>query len=299
MSPPRSSSSRSDVVSISRRSVVLSPGGIGIGGNNASGLGLLTNEDNIRVHCRLRPLSLKEKAQGGTECLSVSETNTEIEIITPNNNYGPVVEVFSFHRVFDADTSQEEIFNETAEPLIENLFAGYNATILAYGQTGSGKTHTMYGSNCSGNTLDGMGIDPDCGIIPRTTRALFSRMNNKEKMGQDAMTFTLKVSFIEIYNEAIRDLFDDRGKKGSSLQTREDPLTGEFIVLDVTELLITSSEELLQLMERGSKNRAVGVTNMNEKSSRSHSLFSITLLQENPAQHTSISSKVIRVTPLK
>jgi kinesin family protein 5 len=243
---------------------------------------IVTN-DNIRVLCRVRPLNKTEiSTSGNTECIYVSEDKTQIEITTTNNGsstYGPICETFAFNRVFDMNTTQEEVFQISALPLINNLFAGYNATIMCYGQTGSGKTWSMIGDSSTSETS---------GIIPRTALELFEKAKNISRG-----TLSFNVTFIEIYNETIRDLLDDKCRK-SNLQIREDT-SGEFFVNEVTEATIVNAKDLLKLMSRGSKNRAVGVTNMNEVSSRSHAVFTITLVQENETKDVTLISKLLLV----
>lgn len=102
----------------------------------ASGSFANVSQDNIRVYCRIRPLNAQEKRTSGGECIRISECGTEVGIVTPNDHYGPVAEQFAFAKVFGPQSHQEDVFSTAAVPLIANVFAGYNATILAYGQTG-------------------------------------------------------------------------------------------------------------------------------------------------------------------
>lgn len=257
------------------------------------------SQDNIRVYCRIRPLNGKELKMGGEECIRVSECGTEVDIVTPNEHYGPVAERFAFAKVFGPLSAQEDVFRVTALPLIANVFAGYNATILAYGQTGryssslncftatdlilpsqSGKTHTMTGDAADVALM---------GIIPRAAGALFDRAYNFK----DGIDYKFTVTFIEIYNEQIRDLLNEGDKKGP-LVIREG-VGGEFFVSEVEERSIASSDELLRLMGRGNRLRSTGATNMNEASSRSHSVFTVNLVQENSARDVTIMSKLVLV----
>lgn len=144
----------------------------------------------------------------------------------------------------------------------------------------SGKTHTMTGDPSDPSLM---------GIIPRAASALFDKAGNFK----DGIAYRFTVTFIEIYNEQIRDLLDEGGRKGS-LAIREG-LSGEFFVNEVAEKSISTSGELLRLMSRGNKLRSTGATNMNENSSRSHSVFTVTLVQENRTRDVTIISKLVLV----
>ncbi|GMF34815.1 unnamed protein product [Phytophthora lilii] len=158
---------------------------------------------------------------------------------------------------------------------------GYNATIFAYGQTSSGKTYTMEGANIDHPELQG--------IIPRTATEIFSNVMNAD----ENMEFIVKVSYIEIYMERIRDLLDPYKSK-VNLQVREDAQRGIFVE-GMTEMCVTSDEELLAAMRAGAANRAVAATGMNEGSSRSHSVFMVTLFQRNLENQATKAGKLYLV----
>jgi kinesin family protein 5 len=159
--------------------------------------------------------------------------------------------------------------------------AGYNATIFAYGQTSSGKTYTMEGANIDHPELQG--------IIPRTATEIFNNVLNAD----ENMEFIVKVSYIEIYMERIRDLLDPYKSK-VNLQVREDAQRGIFVE-GMTEMCVTSDEELLAAMRAGAANRAVAATGMNEGSSRSHSVFMVTLYQRNLENQATKAGKLYLV----
>lgn len=159
--------------------------------------------------------------------------------------------------------------------------AGYNATIFAYGQTSSGKTYTMEGASID---------DPELrGIIPRTATEIF----NNVFAADENIEFIVKVSYIEIYMERIRDLLDPYKSK-VNLQVREDAQRGIFVE-GMTEVCVTSDDELLSTMRDGAANRAVAATGMNEGSSRSHSVFMVTLYQRNLANQATKAGKLYLV----
>eukprot|EP01035_Chromulina_nebulosa_P017350 gene17350-22897_t len=233
----------------------------------------VASRENVRVVCRVRPQNTKEIAMGGIPC--VTTTHEMIDIIDDNSHNN-----FSFDKVFGFESTQQEVFEETAVPLVKDVLNGYNATIFAYGQTGTGKTHTMEGNI----------RDPELkGIIPRVVEALFDGVGETD----DNIEFTFIVSYVEIYMEKIRDLLDDTKLK-NNLSVREDKIKGLYIA-GVTEEYVTSVEELLEIMSAGAHNRATAATGMNEGSSRSHSVFTITVSQLDTKTKASKSGKLVLV----
>lgn len=188
---------------------------------------------------------------------------------------------FTFDHVFGEDTDQKAVFESVALPVVQDIMDGYNATIFAYGQTSSGKTYTMEGANIDHPELQG--------IIPRTATEIF----NNVMAADENMEFIVKVSYIEIYMERIRDLLDPYKSK-VNLQVREDAQRGIFVE-GMTEMCVTSDEELLAAMRAGAANRAVAATGMNEGSSRSHSVFMVTLFQRNLENQATKAGKLYLV----
>jgi kinesin family member 5 len=181
--------------------------------------------------------------------------------------------------MFSPESTQADVF-ETIQPLIADVLAGYNATVFAYGQTGTGKTHTMEGR---------IDIPGEEGIIPRSVGALFDGVAEAD----EHIEFTFKVSYVEIYMEKIRDLLDPNRLK-NNLTVREDKINGIYIA-GVTEEYVTSFEELLNVMQSGAFNRATAATGMNEGSSRSHSVFTITIGQKDLSNACAKSGKLVLV----
>lgn len=201
--------------------------------------------------------------------------NQQLDLISTieNNKYK-----FSFDRIFDPKVSQKEIFEDAARPIVNSILEGFNGTILAYGQTASGKTYTMQGD------LD---FPDEEGIIPRTINMLFeSIMNSPEEI-----EFTVKTSMLEIYMEKIRDLID---LSRINLNIREDKAKGIYIE-DISEYYVSCEEEILELIKMGSENRIQAATNMNENSSRSHSIFIINIHQQNNKDGSAKNSKLVLV----
>jgi kinesin family protein 5 len=214
---------------------------------------------SIRVICRLRPENSIEKESGSTTCVSFTESSISIKISERSEeNYE-----FTFDRVFSSEVSQKEVFEAAAKPVVQGVLDGYNGTIFAYGQTGSGKTYTM----------EGFLSDPERkGIIPRMMDALFQGLVD----ASESTEFTLRVSFLEIYLERIHDLLDS---SKNNLQVKEDKVRGIY-VQNSTELFVSSPSEMMKVMMAGSANRSIAATRMNERSSRSHSIFCVNVEQK-------------------
>ncbi|GLD99506.1 hypothetical protein PINS_up008232 [Pythium insidiosum] len=211
---------------------------------------------------------------GAKKCVVV--TGNQIEVKTADGG-----QTFTYDRVFDEADGQQVVFDHVARPVVQDLMDGYNATIFAYGQTSSGKTYTMEGASID---------DPQLrGIIPRTATEIFQNV----LAADENMEFIVKVSYIEIYMERIRDLLDPYKSK-VNLQVREDTQRGIFVE-GMTEISVTSDDELLSTMRDGAANRAVAATGMNEGSSRSHSVFMVTLFQRNLVNQATKAGKLYLV----
>lgn len=189
---------------------------------------------------------------------------------------GEEVHSFTFDHVFGPETSQSNVFQAAAGPVVSGVLSGYNGTLFAYGQTGSGKTHTMEGPDIN---------DPELkGIIPRMMDALFVGLIN----ASTATEFSIKVSFLEIYMERIQDLLDETK---SNLQVKEDKGRGIYIQ-DATEIYVASPAEMMAVMQAGAANRSIAATRMNERSSRSHSIFIVHIDQKDVDTGTRRSGKL-------
>ena len=158
---------------------------------------------------------------------------------------------------------QEEVYNCLGEEFLDHNFEGYHTCIFAYGQTGSGKSYTM------------MGTPEQPGLIPRTCEDLFERIENNESAN---VSYSVRVSYFEVYNEHVRDLFQPRTDPPSYLKIRESPVEGPY-VKDLTEIQVKTYSEILRYMRMGDSSRTVASTKMNDTSSRSHAVFTIMLKQ--------------------
>ncbi|XP_049997220.1 chromosome-associated kinesin KIF4-like [Alexandromys fortis] len=213
----------------------------------------------VRVALRCRPLVSKEISEGCQMCLSF--VPGEPQVVVGNDKS------FTYDFVFDPSTEQEEVFNTAVAPLIKGIFKGYNATVLAYGQTGSGKTYSMGGVYTAEQEHE-----PTIGVIPRVIQLLFKEINKKGDF-----EFTLKVSYLEIYNEEILDLLCPSREK-TQINIREDPKEGIKLV-GLTEKTVLVASDTVDCLEQGNNSRTVASTAMNSQSSRSHAIFTISIEQ--------------------
>lgn len=224
---------------------------------------------NIKVIARFRPHSNDELALGEPSSNSIVEFLSEESCNVETRDFNGS---FTFDRVFDMNCTQEDVFNYSFKQTVDDLMKGYNGTVFSYGQTGSGKSYTMMGPN---NNVD----DPEyCGVIPRIVDRIFEMILNSST----DMEYTVKVSYMEIYMERIRDLLNP---PNDNLPIHEDKARGVY-VKGLTEEYVSSSEEVYEVMRQGSRVRAVASTNMNQESSRSHSIFVITVAQKNTVSGT-------------
>ncbi|RFU77295.1 kinesin, partial [Trichoderma arundinaceum] len=170
---------------------------------------------------------------------------------------------WSFNKDDPNYAGQANLFDDLGAPLLDNAFEGYNNCIFAYGQTGSGKSYSM------------MGYGKEVGIIPNICQEMFRRIDTIQ--GDKSTKCTVEVSYLEIYNERVRDLLNPSTK--GNLKVREHPSTGPYVE-DLAKLVVTSFPEIENLMDEGNKARTVAATNMNETSSRSHAVFTLMLTQK-------------------
>ena len=171
---------------------------------------------------------------------------------------------------------QDDLFADLGTPLLDNAFQGYNNCIFAYGQTGAGKSYSM------------MGYREEPGVIPKICRDMFDRIAELQK--DPHLTCTVEVSYLEIYNERVRDLLNPSTK--GNLRVREHPSTGPYVE-DLAKLVVQSFQEIGNLMDEGNKARTVAATSMNETSSRSHAVFTLTLTQKRHDVETSMDTEKV------
>ncbi|XP_034360811.1 kinesin-like protein KIF3A isoform X4 [Arvicanthis niloticus] len=216
--------------------------------------------DNVKVVVRCRPLNEREKAMCYRQAVSVDEMRGTITVHKTDSSNEPP-KTFTFDTVFGPESKQLDVYNLTARPIIDSVLEGYNGTIFAYGQTGTGKTFTMEGVRA----VPGLR-----GVIPNSFAHIFGHIAKAE----GDTRFLVRVSYLEIYNEEVRDLL---GKDQTQrLEVKERPDVGVYIK-DLSAYVVNNADDMDRIMTLGHKNRSVGATNMNEHSSRSHAIFTITI----------------------
>ncbi|XP_026950077.1 kinesin-like protein KIF27 isoform X4 [Sagmatias obliquidens] len=221
----------------------------------------------VKVAVRIRPLLCKEVLHNYQACVRVIP-NTQQVIIGRDR-------VFTFDFVFGKNSTQDEVYNTCIKPLVLSLIEGYNATVFAYGQTGSGKTYTIGGGHVdvlSFSKFSASVVEGQKGIIPRAIQEIFQ--NISENLSIDSK---IKVSYIEVYKEDLRDLLELETSM-KDLHIREDE-KGNTVIVGAKECQVETADEVMSLLEMGNAARHTDTTQMNEHSSRSHAIFTISLRQ--------------------
>ncbi|TYH70280.1 hypothetical protein ES332_D05G107900v1 [Gossypium tomentosum] len=227
---------------------------------------------NVQVILRCRPLSAEEMRIHTPVVISCNESRREVCAVQNIANK-QIDRTFLFDKVFGPSSQQKELFELAVSPIVNEVLEGYNCTIFAYGQTGTGKTYTMEGGARKKNGE----FPSDAGVIPRAVKQIFDILEAQ------SAEYSMKVTFLELYNEEITDLLapeettkfiDDKSKKPIALM--EDGKGGVF-VRGLEEELVTTANEIYKILEKGSAKRRTAETLLNKQSSRSHSIFSITI----------------------
>nr|XP_033819709.1 kinesin-like protein KIF3B isoform X1 [Geotrypetes seraphini]XP_033819710.1 kinesin-like protein KIF3B isoform X1 [Geotrypetes seraphini] len=218
------------------------------------------SSESVRVVVRCRPMNSKEIAAGYEKVVDVDVKLGQVAVKNPKGASTELPKMFTFDAVYDWNAKQFELYDETFRPLVESVLQGFNGTIFAYGQTGTGKTYTM----------EGLRSDPEKrGVIPNSFEHIFTHISRSQNQ-----QYLVRASYLEIYQEEIRDLLSkDQTKR---LELKERPDTGVY-VKDLSSFVTKSVKEIEHVMNVGNQNRSVGATNMNEHSSRSHAIFMITI----------------------
>ncbi|CAL8289943.1 unnamed protein product [Lota lota] len=225
-------------------------------------------ECGVKVLCRFRPLNEAEITRGDKYIPKFKDDDTVVITGKP----------YVFDRVLPPNSQQEQVYDACAKQIVKDVLEGYNGTIFAYGQTSSGKTHTMEGKLHNPQLM---------GIIPRISNDIFDHIYSMD----ENLEFHIKVSYFEIYMDKIRDLLD---VSKTNLAVHEDKNRVPY-VKGCTERFVSSPEEVMDVIDEGKANRHVAVTNMNEHSSRSHSIFLINIKQENVETEKKLSGKLYLV----
>ncbi|XP_014053290.1 kinesin-like protein KIF3B [Salmo salar] len=213
----------------------------------------------VKVVVRCRPFNRREETMDNDNILEVNTKLGQITLRNPRASPEELMKSFTFDAVYDSESKQSDIYDDTVRPLVDSVLQGFNGTILAYGQTGTGKTFTMLG----------MPTDNERGIIPNSFNHIFTQISRSQNQ-----QYLVRASYLEIYREEVRDLLcKDNNKK---LDLKENPDSGVY-VKDLSSVVSKNVMEIEHVMNIGDQSRSVGFTNMNERSSRSHAIFMITV----------------------
>ncbi|XP_023133049.2 kinesin-like protein KIF1B isoform X14 [Amphiprion ocellaris] len=238
---------------------------------------------SVKVAVRVRPFNSRETSKD-SKCIIQMQGNTTT-ILNPKAPKEPA-KTFSFDYSYWSHTTPEDpcfasqnlVYNDIGKEMLEHAFEGYNVCIFAYGQTGAGKSYTMMGKQEEGQE----------GIIPMLCEDLFEKIN--EDSNKEELSYSVEVSYMEIYCERVRDLLNPKNK--GNLRVREHPLLGPYVE-DLSKLAVTSYTDIADLMDAGNKARTVAATNMNETSSRSHAVFTIVFTQRKHDSETDLSTEKV------
>ncbi|EHH21830.1 hypothetical protein EGK_04983 [Macaca mulatta] len=248
---------------------------------------------SVKVAVRVRPFNSREMSRDSKCIIQMSGSTT---MVSNDRNPKETPKSFSFDYSYWSHTSpedinyasQKQVYRDIGEEMLQHAFEGYNVCIFAYGQTGAGKSYTMMGKQ----EKDQQGIIPQArgggqaGAAP-LCEDLFSRINDTTN---DNMSYSVEVSYMEIYCERVRDLLNPKNK--GNLRVREHPLLGPYVE-DLSKLAVTSYNDIQDLMDSGNKARTVAATNMNETSSRSHAVFNIIFTQKRHDAETNITTEKV------
>ncbi|KAI8866857.1 kinesin-domain-containing protein [Ramicandelaber brevisporus] len=221
----------------------------------------MSKRGSLDVVCRFRPPNKQELANGA-DIIVGFEDESEVKVNGPEFQCS-----FSFDRIFPPGTTQSEIYNYSIQTTLADVFNGYNGTVFAYGQSGAGKSFTMMGADIDNEQLRG--------IIPRISENIFRTIMESPP----TVEYTVKVSYMEVYMERIRDLL---APQNDNLPIHEDKQRGVY-VKGLMEVYVSSVNEVYEVLKKGSDARIVSATNMNAESSRSHSILLYTVTQKNLA----------------
>ncbi|XP_075406919.1 kinesin-like protein KIF1B isoform X2 [Tenrec ecaudatus] len=237
---------------------------------------------SVKVAVRVRPFNSRETSKE-SKCIIQMQGNSTSIVNPKNPKEAP--KSFSFDYSYWSHTSPEDpcfasqnrVYNDIGKEMLLHAFEGYNVCIFAYGQTGAGKSYTMMGKQ----------EESQAGIIPQLCEELFEKINDN---CNEEMSYSVEVSYMEIYCERVRDLLNPKNK--GNLRVREHPLLGPYVE-DLSKLAVTSYTDIADLMDAGNKARTVAATNMNETSSRSHAVFTIVFTQKKQDTETNLSTEKV------
>lgn len=238
---------------------------------------------NVQVAVRCRPLNERESNFGEKSIIKCDEGRREVTYAPPNaqrknipslapsSSANPSHKTFTYDHVFGPRASQADLYERVVEPIVDEVIQGYNCTVFAYGQTGTGKTHTMEGRRSTDMVeVSERRLAENAGIIPRAVQQIFDHLRSLSE------EHSVRVSHLELYNEQLTDLLGQDEFVTEGLRVYEDPQKGTF-VQGLDDVVVQSEEEIFSILDKSAMKRKTAETLMNKYSSRSHSIFSITI----------------------
>ncbi|KMZ62966.1 Kinesin-related protein-like [Zostera marina] len=248
-------------------------------GSSYSTSNVRDGEVNVKVIVRCRPFNDEELKNNVQSVVLCNELNGEVRILQSIVNK-QLDKLFPFDKVFSSKTQQRRVYDDAISPIVSDVLEGFNCTVFAYGQTGTGKTYTMEGGM---ESVKGGELSSEAGVIPRAVRQIFDTLDEQKA------DYSMKVSFLELYNEEITDLlvFNDSSRNAEEEKQRK-PIClledgkGGAIIRGLEEEVVKSASEIFSLLERATPKRRTADTLLNTQSSRSHSVFSIMIHVKEP-----------------
>ena len=234
--------------------------------------------DNIKVAVRCRPLLTAERQHCEIVC---NARKNQIGVVIPKQRGRDSNKLYTFDKVYETMTTQSTLFSQSIDPIISDVLEGYNCTVFCYGQTGSGKTYTMEGIRFSDDSKSSTSTNMDDvdGIIPRAIKSIFHQLE------RDQIESTVIVSHLEIYNEELQDLLSDDeivdgyASKRKKLIIYKDTKrkSQQIFVQGLEEIIVSSPQQIFDILAKSTLKRRTAATNLNQRSSRSHCIFTITI----------------------
>ncbi|XP_033632588.1 kinesin-like protein KIF11-B [Asterias rubens] len=231
-------------------------------------------EKHIQVFVRCRPINESEKKRGSHKVVEVNKNKKDVHVNVEVAEKSST-KTFSFDKAFGPKAKQIEVYKSVVLPTLDEVLMGYNCTVFAYGQTGTGKTFTMEGDRTPDPAMS-WEEDPLAGIIPRAMHQIFEKLQSQE------VEFSVRVSFLELYNEELFDLLSAQ-EDTQRLRIFEDAARkGSVVIQGLEEVVVRNKSEVYAILEKGAAKRQTAATLMNAHSSRSHSVFTVTIhIKEN------------------
>lgn len=225
--------------------------------------------ENVKVFIRVRPLKDNEKESNSRNVIKLEQNLITLKAAR-------IEKTFQFSKIFDECSTQMDLYRSVAVPIVEKVLKGYNGTIFAYGQSGTGKTYTMIGDIENADKK---------GIVPNIFTHIFAQIS----VANNDISYTVTVTFLEIYNEEVRDLLSDDPTK--KLKVHEKPGLGVY-VKDLLGFTVTSLDGIMEILTRGDINRVTGATKINDVSSRSHAIFTVLIETKDKMKNKSTYGKL-------